>query len=67
MFFFCFSVGVLLSYMMEKTHTLWAPALLHGAVNASAGIGMLFQISSQQTLAMRIFGPSPVGLLAGLP
>lgn len=37
MFVFCFSIGVLLSFMMEKTGSLWAPALLHGAVNASEG------------------------------
>ncbi|MGT2811278.1 CPBP family intramembrane glutamic endopeptidase [Streptococcus minor] len=67
MFVFCFSIGVFLSFVMEKTGSLWAPALLHGAVNASAGIGILFQVPSDQALAMRFLGPSPVGLLAGLP
>lgn len=67
MFVFCFSISVLLSFMMEKTGSLWAPALLHGAVNASAGLGILFQMPSEQAFIMRILGPSPVGLLSGLP
>ena len=67
MFVFCFSIGVLLSFMMEKTGSLWAPALLHGAVNASAGLGILFQMPSEQAFIMRILGPSPLGLLSGLP
>ena len=67
MFVFCFSIGVLLSFMMEKTGSLWAPALLHGAVNASAGLGILFQIPSEQALSLRILGPTPLGLFSGLP
>lgn len=67
MFIFCFSIGILLSWVMEKTGSIWAPALLHGAINACAGLGILFQNPSQQALAMRILGPSPVGLLSGLP
>ena len=67
MFVFCFSIGVLLSFMMEKTGSLWAPALLHGAVNASAGLGILFQMPSEQAFSLRILGPSPLGLLSGLP
>ena len=67
MFVFCFSIGVLLSFMMEKTGSLWAPALLHGAVNASAGLGILFQIPSEQSLSLRILGPTPLGLFSGLP
>lgn len=67
MFIFCFSIGVLLSFMMEKTGSLWAPALLHGAVNASAGLGILFQMPTEQALSLRILGPTPLGLLSGLP
>ncbi len=67
MFVFCFSIGVLLSFMMEKTGSLWAPALLHGAVNASAGLGILFQMPTEQALSLRILGPTPLGLLSGLP
>lgn len=67
MFIFCFSIGILLSWVMERTGSIWAPALLHGAINACAGLGILFQNPTHQALAMRILGPSPVGLLSGLP
>lgn len=67
MFLFCFSVGVFLSWILEKTGSIWLPALLHGAINASAGIGILFQVPSNQAMAMKVLGPSPAGLLSGIP
>ncbi|MDX5005099.1 CPBP family intramembrane glutamic endopeptidase, partial [Streptococcus anginosus] len=67
MFVFCFSLGVLLSWVMEKTNSIWAPALLHGAVNAIVGVGLLFQLPTEKALALRILGPTPTGLLAVLP
>ncbi|AGU78405.1 CPBP family intramembrane glutamic endopeptidase [Streptococcus intermedius] len=67
MFVFCFSLGVLLSWVMEKTGSILAPALLHGAVNAIAGLGFLFQLPTEKVLALRILGPSPAGFLAVLP
>lgn len=67
MFVFCFSIGVFLSFLIEKTGSLWAPALLHGSLNASAGLGLLFQVTSDSTQTLRILGPTPVGFLAGVP
>ncbi|MGT2906816.1 CPBP family intramembrane glutamic endopeptidase [Streptococcus dentiloxodontae] len=67
MFIFCFSLGVLLSWVVEKTGSIWSSALMHGAVNGSAGLGLLFQLPSEKAEAMRILGPSLAGLLAGVP
>lgn len=67
MFVFCFSLGVLSSWVMEKTNSIWAPELLHGAVNAIVGVGLLFQLPTEKALALRILGPTPTGLLAVLP
>ena len=67
MFLFCFSIGILLSWLMEKTGSIWASALFHGAINATAGFGLLFQLPGEKTSSLLIFGPSPAGLIAVLP
>ena len=67
MFIFCFSLQILLSWVMEKTGSLWAPAVLHGAVNAIAAVGLLFRVSSGKAMTLQILGPTPAGLIAGLP
>lgn len=67
MFLFCFSVGILLSWLMEKTGSIWASALFHGAINATAGFGLLFQLPGEKASSLLIFGPSPAGLIAVLP
>lgn len=67
MFLFCFSVGILLSWLMEKTGSIWASALFHGAINATAGLGLLFQLPGEKMSSLLIFGPSPAGIIAGLP
>lgn len=60
----CMALGIMLTYLYEKTESIWAPALAHGAFNAVAGIGMYFQRADVTSLAL---GPSPLGLIAGLP
>lgn len=67
MFLFCFSIGILLSWLMEKTGSIWAPALFHGAINATAGLGLLFQLPGEKMSSLFIFGPSPAGIIAVLP
>lgn len=67
MFLFCFSVGILLSWLMGKTGSIWASALFHGAINATAGFGLLFQLPGEKASSLLIFGPSPAGLIAVLP
>ena len=61
---FCAAVGVLLSWLYEKTSCIWAPSLAHGALNAAAGIGLLFLRSG---VTSYLPGPTPAGLVAGIP
>jgi membrane protease YdiL (CAAX protease family) len=62
---FTTAVGLLLDLCYEKTGSIWIPSLGHGAVNAAAGVPLLFL---NPTYADRlIFGPSIPGLIAGIP
>lgn len=59
------ALGILLSLLYEKTGSVWAPALAHGAFNAFAAIPSLFLVPGsayQQTV-----GPYAVGVIGGLP
>ena len=67
MFLSCFSLGILLSWLLEKTGSIWASALFHGAINATAGIGLLFQLPGEKVSSLLILGPSPTGILSVLP
>lgn len=67
MFLFCFSLGILLSWLLEKTGSIWASALFHGAINATAGLGLLFQLPGEKISSLLILGPSPTGMLSVLP
>ena len=60
----CTALGILLSFLYEKADSIWAPALAHGAVNAAAGMGLLFLKSDVTSLFL---GPTPFGLVAGIP
>lgn len=60
----CAAFGVLLTFLYEKTGSIWAPSLAHGAVNAAAGIGILFTHAGETSM---LLGPTPFGLVAGLP
>lgn len=67
MFLFCFSLGILLSWLLAKTGSIWASALFHGAINATAGLGLLFQLPGEKVSGLLILGPSPAGMLSVLP
>jgi membrane protease YdiL (CAAX protease family) len=58
------ALGILLSFLYDKSGSIWAPALAHGAVNAAAGIGILFLRADVTSLFP---GPTPFGLVAGIP
>lgn len=60
----CTALGVLLSFLYERADSLWAPALAHGAINAAAGIGILFL---RADVTSYFPGPTPFGLVAGIP
>lgn len=59
------AMGILLDFFYEKTTCIWAPALCHGAINAFAGVPILFlnPIYADRLL----LGPLMVGLIGGLP
>lgn len=61
---FTTAVGILLTWMQERTESIWAPALAHGALNASAAIGILFLAPGTTSY---ILGPTMAGLVAGIP
>lgn len=58
----CTAFGVVLAYLRVQTHSVWSCALAHGAFNAVANIGVAFS-----TIGPTVFGPTPLGLVAGIP
>lgn len=62
--FFTFAAGVVLSWLYERTQSIWAPALFHGAINALANLPLMVTDGS---LRGYLLGPAPNGLIAGLP
>ena len=58
----CTAMSCWLSLLRTQSGSVWPCALAHGAFNAVANIGVVL-CSVGQTL----FGPSPLGLVAGIP
>ena len=57
--------GILHDFLYEKSGSIWVPSLLHGAINAAAGLPLAVCLTD--TGSARLLGPSPNGILAGLP
>ncbi len=57
--------GILHDWLYEKTETIWVPALFHGAINAAAALPLAVCLTD--TGSVRLLGPAPMGILAGLP
>jgi membrane protease YdiL (CAAX protease family) len=62
---FCITLGSFLSYLTLKTKSVWPAALGHGAINATAGLGVFF-ISSNSNVSS-LLGPATPGLIGVLP
>lgn len=62
---FTFCVGVLLSWLTEKTNSIWPASLAHGAINAAAGIPILFYNYAEPYVPT--LGPGMQGLIGGIP
>lgn len=62
MCWFCFVVGVLLSYVTLKTGTCIPAAIAHGGLNGCAAVGVMFSVSGGNAL----IGPGAPGVLGGL-
>ena len=58
----CTAMACWLSYLRTKSGSVWPCALAHGAFNAVANTGLMFS-----TCGSTLFGPSPLGLVAGIP
>ena len=59
------AMGILLDFLYEKTMSIWVPALCHGAINAFAGVPILFLKPAYADKLL--LGPLMVGLIGGLP
>ena len=58
----CTAMGCWLALLRARTGSVWPCALAHGAFNAVANFGVVFCTAGQGLL-----GPSPLGLVAGIP
>ena len=68
MLLFCFITvgwGILHDWLYEKSGSIWVPSLFHGAINAAATLPAAICLAD--TGSARLLGPTPNGLLAGLP
>lgn len=59
------ALGILHTYVYEKTGSILAPAVFHGSFNAWATIPMA--VTAPEYASMTLLGPAPVGILAALP
>ena len=58
----CTAMSCWLSLLRARSGSVWPCALAHGAFNAVANIGVVLCTAGQT-----LFGPSPLGLVAGIP
>ena len=64
---FCFSAGVILSWLTEKTGSIFPASLMHGSVNAINSAGVMFQGIPYLYGSTMILGPCPNGFIGGIP
>ncbi|QKY20161.1 CPBP family intramembrane metalloprotease [Halolamina sp. CBA1230] len=60
---FTVGAGTFLAELTVREGSVWPASVGHGAINAIAGIALLFVVGQPESL----FGPTPVGVLAALP
>ncbi|WP_202593763.1 CPBP family intramembrane glutamic endopeptidase [Halolamina rubra] len=60
---FTVGAGTFLAVLTEREGSVWPASVGHGAINAVAGISVLFVAGQPESL----LGPTPVGLVAALP
>lgn len=61
---FTTAFGTLCTILYEKTGSIWASAILHGAANAIAGLPLMFYGTERSGY---LLGPTMAGLIAGIP
>lgn len=62
---FATAAGIFLDWVYDKTQCIWIPALGHGAINAFAGVPLLFL--NESYIDLLLVGPSMIGCIGGLP
>ena len=60
---FCVTLGILFTWLTERTGSCIPAAVAHGAVNGSAALGLLFTADGGDPFV----GPASVGIIGGLP
>ena len=65
MIWFTVSVGVVFGWLALRGKSVWPAVIAHAAINGIAGLPLLF--STQEINPNMLIGPTPVGLLGGLP
>lgn len=61
---FTIALGIIFSCFYEKSQSIWIPSLMHGAVNAVAGLPLVYMKEMPQHY---LLGPTPAGLIGGIP
>ena len=65
---FCIAAGTIEEIVYGKTKCIWYAALLHGSINATASMPILFANANNENLSKyMVLGPLPNGLIAVLP
>ncbi len=62
---FTVAIGILCDHLYEQSGCILTASILHGSINAAATIPIALCITN--TGSLRLLGPAPNGLLAGLP
>ena len=57
-------IGIILSFLYDRSGSILYPTLFHGAFNAIAALPLLFTINEHGSVIM---GPAPQGILGALP
>ena len=58
-------LGILHDWLYEQSGSIWLPALFHGTFNAAATLPQTVCLTNTGTV--RLLGPAPNGIIAGLP
>ncbi len=62
---FCIFFGIFLSWLTERTESIWPAAIAHGTLNAGAGLPFL--LMDNMLDGNRLLGPAVYGGLSGIP
>ena len=61
----CVVLGIVMDWTYEKTDSIWAPAIAHGAFNAVGTLPAM--LLNTEYADQMILGPAPIGIIAMIP